>query len=96
MGWELIGGDPAPGDPSAISSSAVGFATTADDAEEVRDPPTGPRIEGNPTSVTKDTPSSDLSKPDTGDVHLAFCPWEKGHPNADTVIRPMPAPPPAP
>ena len=36
-GWELIGGDPAPGDPSAISSLAVEFGTTADNARDVRD-----------------------------------------------------------
>ena len=36
-GWELIGGDPAPGDPSAVSSLAVVFATTADNAKDVRD-----------------------------------------------------------
>jgi len=60
-------------------------------------PPKGLNIEGNPITVTKDTPLSDLLKPNMGDVHLAFCLWEKGHPNANTVIRLLPpVAPPAP
>ena len=37
MGWELIGGDPAPGDPAAIAGLALELLSTADNAKDVRD-----------------------------------------------------------
>lgn len=37
MGWELIGGDPATGDPTAIAGLALDFRSTADNAKDVRD-----------------------------------------------------------
>src|SRR5688500_6435391 len=36
-GWELIGGDPAPGDPAAVTRLEGDLGSTADNARDVRD-----------------------------------------------------------